>query len=353
MRITILFLLILNVGMHPISAQEETTRDKAKRAITMMDNGQIEESIEILRECVVEEPENYIYPYEIAYARILQEDYEKAIEILSKLKSYEDINSQIYQLLGNCYSYNGDEKTALKTYAEGLSIFPNAGNLFLETGNIYYHNEDYDTAIQKYREGIEHDPMYPSNYYRLALLYLNSKDLMSGLIYGELFMNLERTTQRTQEMSKLLYETYVEAIKIKKDTLSFEFCDIIITDSELKNGELKLPLCGIYAKNMGLSIIGVEEINLNTLSEIRIKFIEQFYKEDYKNYSNALFEYHKKLLEHDLFDTYNHYLFQIGAEDDFTNWYEAHQSDYETFTDWYIREENIIRINDTNMFIKA
>ena len=54
--------------------------------------------------------------------------------------------------------------------------------------------------------------MFPSNFYRLALLYLSSSDKLSGLIYAEIFMNLKRSTQRTKEMSKLIYETYKGAI---------------------------------------------------------------------------------------------------------------------------------------------
>lgn len=334
-------------------SDKEIAFTKAKEAIKIMDEGRIEESIILLKESQKLDPESYMYPYEIAYANVLKEDYEKAISILKKVKNYDTLNSQVYQLLGNCYSFLGKPDAAIKEYKEGMKRFPNAGNLHLEKGNIYLMQEKFDEAIKNYEKGIEVDPTFSSNYYRLAKLFVNSTDKLSGLIYGEIFMNLERTTQRTMEISELLYDTYQSSITIGEDETRFKFCDVVLYTSELEDDEdLKLPFCAIYGKNFMLSVIGESSLDLTSLTSIRTKFLENYFEKDFKEYPNVLFEYQKELLDNKLFDAYNHYLFQIGAEEEFYTWLDANREEYDVFVNWYTENENALMITTDNKFIR-
>ncbi len=99
-----------------LSAQtdKEVAFSKAKEAIKIMDEGKLDESIRLLEESQKLDSKNYIYPYEIAYAYILKKEYKKAIKILNKVKKYDSINSQVYQMSGNCYSYLGKPERQLK-----------------------------------------------------------------------------------------------------------------------------------------------------------------------------------------------------------------------------------------------
>ena len=347
--------LLLCVLPFSLSAQtdKEIAYSKAKEAIKIMDEGKLDESIRLLEECQKLDSKNYIYPYEIAYAYVQKQEYKKAIKILNKVKKYESINSQVYQMSGNCYSYLGKPEKAIKEYEEGMNYFPNSGNLHLEKGNIFLGQEEYQKAIENYEKGIEVDPTFTSNYFRLAKLFLNSTDKLSGLIYGEIFMNLERTTGRTQEMSELLFNTYKYSITLGENESKIDFCKVIIDASEkTPNEDINLPLCAIFGKNFILAVINQKTIDLNSLSQIRQKFIQNYFTEDFKNYPNVLFEYQKKLLDNNIFNAYNHYLFQIGAEEEFNNWLEANRSEYDKFVEWYTTNQNIIKITNENKFIR-
>ncbi|MEM6380783.1 MAG: hypothetical protein AAF705_21560, partial [Bacteroidota bacterium] len=245
---------------------------------------------------------------------------------------------------------------AIKTYQEGLAIFPNAGNLYLEIGNVYGFEEDFDQAIKSYEEGIRVDPMYPSNYFRLADLFLRSTNKVPGLIYGELFMNIERTTDRTMQMSELLFSTYQNAININGDSMSIDFCEIILSIEDLSNtDEFKLPFCAHYGKNMSLAVAFAkeEEIDLQSLAEIRSQFIDLYFADEAsKDYPVVLFDYQKKMKKAGIFDTYNRYLFQVSNQEEFNKWLEDHQADFDQFVDWYTAEENIIKINQENKYIR-
>jgi len=352
-KIFLFFLFQFLVSFSFAQSDSEIALTKAKDAIKLMDEGKIDESIKLLKESQKLDSKNFIYPYEIAYAFVLKKKYKKAIKILKKVKKYDNINSQIYQMSGNCYSYLGKSDKAIKEYEEGMNHFPNSGNLHLEKGNVFLGQKKYDEAIKNYEKGIEIDPTYTSNYYRLTKLFLNSTDKLSGLIYGEIFMNLERTTKRTQEISELLYNTYKSSIIIGDDKSEIDFCEIMFDASKINADEdIKLPFCGIFGKNFILSIINESSIDLNSLTNVRTRFIENYFKDDFKNYPNVLFDYHKELFDKKFFDAYNHYLFQIGAPDEFNEWIEANKKEYDDFVDWYTKDENIIDINTDNKFIR-
>ena len=152
-------------------------------------------------------------------------------------------------MLGNLHSVSGDSETAIKTYNQGLEKYPQAGNLYLEIGNVYSHKKEYNLAAENYTKGIEVNPNFPSNYFNLANLYFSSTNKLAGIIYGEIFMNLERTTQRTIEMSESLFNAYDQSIYLSKDSSSIDFCEIRIDATSLTDGENKTAiLCHLWEK---------------------------------------------------------------------------------------------------------
>lgn len=352
MKNSFILLLLFNIGGLWAQNNAQLAWEKAREAIELMDNGKIEESIAILKDCQKLDPTSYLYPYEIAYAHTLTKNYKEAIKILKKTKKYKDANSQVYQVLGNCYSYLKKPKSAIKEYEEGMKKFPNAGNLHLEKGNIYLIQENYNEAIKNYKNGIAVDPTYPSNYYRLALLYLGSRNKLAGLIYGELFMNLERTTGRTQQISALLYKVYQETIQLKEEKQSINFCDIVLYAEDLEKGDVKMPLCADFGKYFILTVLGHKEVNLTSLSKMRAKFLDLFFEEGASEHTNnVLFQYQKKMLDEGLFDAYNHYLFQMGDQEAFQEWKRQNEEQYKHFVDWYTETENGINITKDNKYI--
>ncbi|MTH14141.1 tetratricopeptide repeat protein [Flavobacterium sp. LC2016-01] len=320
------------------------------KAAKLIDEGKYDESIAILKECEKTDPKDYAYPYEIALAYTHKEEYQKAIDQLEKIKNYAGIESDFYQLLGNNYDYAKNPEKAIATYEEGLVKFPNAGRLYLEKGVIYESQQNYLEAVSSYAKGIEVEPMYPSNYYRAALLYLSSDNKLAGLMYGEIFVNLERTTKRTQKISELLYKTYKNSIQFKDNEIKVDLCKTVInSNGDIK--DLKLPFCAVYGMNLSLSVIGQKEITLKSLSEIRSNFIKNYFKEDFKKYPNVVLEYQKNLFDLGLFETYNEYLFQMGAQDEFTAWKTENKDKMDQFIAWYTAPENTLKITKENIYL--
>lgn len=346
-KFKILGLLFFLSNLSFSQSNKEIAIKKAKEAISLMDNGKIEESIILLQESQKLDPENFDYPYEIAYANYLKKDYKKTIEILEKLQNYKNVDVQLYTLWGNSYDLLDNSKKAIEIYDLGIKKFPNKGSLYLEKGVVYEFEKNYNNAIETYQKGISIEPKYPSNYYRLANLYLNSTDKTPGLIYGEIFINLERTTNRTKEISKKLFEAYKNSVVYEnKEWKELNLCKKMTMNPE----DTKLPFCMIFGKQFIFGLLNSKstEINLNSFSQIRQEFLKSYFQKDFKDYPNILFDYQKKMMDNNLFEAYNHYIFQMGAETEFANWLKTNEAEYNKFVDWYTKNENIINLTKQN-----
>lgn len=332
---------------------KELAYEKAGQAIQLMDAGEYDRSIQLLKECERLDPKNYVYPYEIAYAYTLQKNYKQALRVIKKVVKYPDANSQVYQMLGNSYSYLGKPQQAIKAYEAGIERFPNAGNLYLERGTVYRVQEKWQESMASYAMGIDVDPDFASNYYWLALLYMSSNNRFAGLTVGEAFINLERTTPRTQQVSKAMLDTYQDVIVLEGDSANFNFCQVVIkiTIDQLKDGALdpdllKRPLCERYAEGVAIqtAIGAYKELNLATLHELRLAGLQYYLDNLQEDHPNAMMAYQAKVLEAGHFEAYNYYLLQVGALRAFQDWKKDHETEYKNFVRWYNQQKNELTI---------
>jgi tetratricopeptide (TPR) repeat protein len=318
-----------------------------KEAIKLMDNGDIDKSIELLEKASKLDPGNYRYPYEIGYAYYLTEDYARSVKIYEKIIEMDDIDDQCYQMLGNAYDLNKQPKKAIETYNKGLKKFPNSGILYLELGTM--HQDDLNEALDFYEKGIKVDPQFPSNYYRAARIFCNSTEELWGMIYGEIFMNIERGSDRTKEISKLLFDTYFSQIKFTSDTsASVSFSKNMEIDI---NNTDKLPFGLIYEPSLLVGITG-DTITLETLNQIRKRFIEFYFEKGFnKTYPNVLFDWNKELIDSDRFECYNYWLLMQGATDEFNSWYALNKEKFDAFIEWF--KDNPMVIDETHRFNRS
>lgn len=351
------FTLLLLISLSNISFSQSTDKEKAYlkgiEALKLMDMGKLDESIELLEECIKLDPDNSVYPYEIAYANFLKKEYKKTIKILKPLTNRKDASDLFYQLLGNTYSVSGDPKMAIKTYEKGLEKFPNSGKLYLERANMEMMKKSYEKALYYYEKGIEVEPTFPSNYYWASKIYCSSSEEVWGMIYGEIFMNLERNSKRTVEISKMLFNTYKDQIQLLGDTsITVSFSkNAIINITDLTNpADFKLPFgIGVYEPTLLLSINDVKSININSLNKIRTTFVNIYFSNNHdKSYPNILFSYQKQLKEVGHIEAYNYWILMQGDEQEFLNWKNANEEKWEAFVTWFTA--NPIKIDNNNKF---
>jgi tetratricopeptide (TPR) repeat protein len=354
-KLLIVTLIIVTASEIYCQTDKELALDKKNRAVELMDNGSPDESIIILEEAKKLDPGTNIYDYEIGYAYVIKKDYPRALKVFKKVVKYKDADDQCYQMLGNIYDYNGDPENALKAYDRGLKKFPDSGRLYLEKGTVYLIQEKYNEALPFYEQGIKADPAFASNYYRAARLLCNSNEQVWGMIYGEIFLNLEPDTKRTKEISKLLFDTYKSQIVFTSDTsftVSFsKNAAINLTIDDLTHfNDFKLPFGSlIYEPTLMLSIIREKKIDLNSLDRIRQQFVANYYEKKLNiKYPNVLFDFQKTLKDSGFFQPYNYWLLSSGEPESFDSWKVDNAETWDKFVDWF--NNNRLSLSKENKF---
>ena len=313
--------------------------EKAKEAIKLVDDGKYEDGISLLKEAQQLDPNNYNYPYEIGYTYYVQNKLLPALDKFKEAAAFKINNAQCYQMLGNVYSDLNDSANAFQSYNQGLEHFPHAGIIYLEKGNFFYSKKQYLEALSYYEKGIEMDPEFPSNYFYATKIFCASSERIWGVIYGEIFMNLERGSKRASEISELLYKTYQSAIKINDNqSAAISFSKIISLNNKKK--EL-LPFSTTFEMLMTLSVTplilsGETDFSLGFMSKIRNNFISNWVeKNHYKDYPNILFDFHQLLLKDGYLEAYTHWILRKGNESEFEQWKNASKEKWTAFINWF------------------
>ena len=338
------FLIILFISFS-YSAFPQTAKEKAeakyREGIKLVDHGKFDEGIRLYQEALKLDPDNILYLYEIGYTYYAEGLYEKAAENFEELTDRKDTFDQVYTMLGNSYDILGKSEKAMKTYDEGLKKFPKSGALYLEKGNVFNARKKYEEALKLYEKGIQVEPAYPSNYYWASVFYCSSDQKVFGLIYGEIFMNLEPNTKRTETISKLLFDTYDKGISIK-DTNNYSISFYSSLDDKTDFGSM-------YEALFLLSTIGEKRIQLNSLDRIRTKFLTMYFESDRSiKYPNVLFDYQKKVMDAGHLETYNKWIVSKGMSDDFDEWKAINKDKWQAFLIWIV--QNPLKLDANHKF---
>jgi len=342
----LLFLLLLGTGL--LSAQSVADKEKAmelgRAAITKMDNGEIKESLALLKQAAELDPDNLIYPYETAYAHYLGQDLQSAIKVAKKLVKKPGAGKQVFSLLGNSYDLIGNQKKAEKYYKAGIKAYPESGIFYVELGILEGRRNNWDQTAAYWEQGILTDPNYPSNYFHLANLFANTKEHIWTVLFGEIFMNLERSTARTEAMSETIYLAYRKAITLEGDSARVNFArNVPMTISVDNLTDFKLPATMIYGLGMTfgtVAVTGETEVNSTTLCTIRDNFLEFWADKDHgSTYPNVLIEYQQKIKELGYLEAYNNWLFSQGDPVGWEFWIDAHDDEFKSFLEWFTENQ--------------
>jgi tetratricopeptide (TPR) repeat protein len=355
-RLTVILFFIITALSANAQSKKEKALAKGQAAVKLMDTGKVEQGIVLLKEAHKLDPGNYTYDYELARAYFLQKNYEASIAMLEKDASHVDADDKRYQLLGNNYYAMGNIEKANNVYDEGLAKFPASGPIYFEKGNICLNKKEYRKAFDFYEKGIEVDPEFTSNYYQATIILCQSKEEVWGMIYGEIFMNMERSTKRTFEISEWLYKTYKSQIILIGDstyTVSFS------QDKTQRVEDLQDPIAndlpygfGVYEPTLMLSLIGVKSIDINSLHIIRSNFIDIYFRNGYNTaFPNKLFDYQKKVMDAGHFEAYNHWVLMNGDKERFDRWHAANTQKWDSFISWFAF--NPFKVDASNRFYRG
>lgn len=360
MKKSILFLLVAAVAIFSGHAQTRADLSEAaieglNEAFILTNSGEAEAAMEILNKLDKENPNNYSVLWGMGHTYSMSGEYNKALEICKLLENHPAASYHAYQLEGNTLQSMGKEEEAIKAYNRGLERFPNSPLLYIEQGKIADGKQDYDKARDLYEKAIEADPTEPWSYWFLAVLFADSNEPFWAIMYSEaarlLTMNKEEYKQDTEEMSLLLEYVYRDNIDIainpQEDSLIIvtSFTDLNEIAYSPDTMQVYVPLPVAFNQEMSAALmpeaiakIPEKEITLQSLIDVRGRFIDSFYERFIDYYDVPIFDYQRLVRQSGHWQAYNIMLFGLGDPDGLNHWYDTDptaQEQMEAFTRWY------------------
>lgn len=326
--------LLLAAGLlfltHLSPAQDGDTKTAQETAKNYMKQGDYSNAILVLNRALQKEATNLELQKDLAFAYYLHRDYVRALEVAKPFADRPDADVQSYQILGMVYKAIEERKDCEKMYKTALKRYPRSGVLYNEYGEMLWSKQDYKDAVKLWEKGIEMDPNHSGNYYNAAKYYYFSQDKVWGLIYGEIFVNLESYSKRTAEIKNILLDGYKKI-----------FTDANLTKGQdMKNEFVKAFLDLIQSQSSFMASNGVTP---ETLTAVRTKFIIDWFEKYSQAKPFRLYEYHQQLLKSGMFDAYNQWVFgTAGNLPAYETWTKTHAEEYNKFD--YFQHNRVFKL---------
>jgi len=257
---------------------------------------------------------------DLALCYLYLQNYNAALAIIKPLIENESADDQCYLIYSDIHRHTGQPKECEKILRKGIRLFPNSGQLYNELGELYKGRKNED-AISAWEKGIERDPSYSRNYYNAAKYHLLTGEIFWGIMYAEIFVNMEPSSTRNPEIKKMLLEGWKKIFDQQIMQVS------ALSQTNFKSQCLRI----INAQSETVR----EGINMETLLMLRARFILNWTPALEKRYPFKLFEYHRQLLREGFFESYNRWLFaSVENLPAFQQWVQKNRVDYQLFIDF-------------------
>lgn len=134
----------------------------ADQMVEMLDK----EEIQLIVDILFNQAANYVASGQI----------DKAINTLTKAKTFDPKNPLIFVGLGDAYLVRGAFEPAVTNYNEALSLKPGYAPAYYGLGKAYFRQRKYNDALDQFNKSIEADPNFAEAYLEKGrLLYLSDK----------------------------------------------------------------------------------------------------------------------------------------------------------------------------------
>ncbi len=346
-RSCVLVLVFLAVASGNLVLRGQSADEKAeaemRKAIKLMDRNLPESAIEAWDKALAFRPGYVPFLYEKSVCFVMAQRYLDALKIMNGI--YEDVQlgDRGYQLLGNIHDFLQDTTSSRAVYRKGIEVYPNSGRLHFEMGQQYFVAYNKDEARKWWLRGTQAEPSYPKNYFWLAKAYADTKDKIWAIFYGEVFLNLERNTPRTKEMSELLFQLWNAALVSADTSDPINFCSDELLEVPSPWGPAKMSFPNAFEFTMGLARQAVvpnqgpvTKLSIQQLVEIRYRFTRAWAAAGHDTtYPNDVLSYNIWLQKEVRIREYLWWLYSYGDVKEMNKYFKTNENRYDTFLTWF------------------
>lgn len=168
------------------------------KGVKLVDEGEYELGIKLLKQARNLEPHEYDYTFEIGKAYAKSGDFKKAEKYLFPLQYHANVQSDLYLLLSQCYAGMEELKKSPDTLRKkqldvlryGIQKLPTAGVLYSALGKCDLELGKPADALAVLEAGIQKAPNFAENYFWAAKLMKASGNQLWAWIYAEICFNM-------------------------------------------------------------------------------------------------------------------------------------------------------------------
>ncbi|MBL7717394.1 MAG: tetratricopeptide repeat protein [Flavipsychrobacter sp.] len=292
-------------------------------------NGKLQQAIVTYRQAIQLAPGQMVLHRDLGRAYYLSGNSQQAEEILEPILKSGEADEQTYQVMASIEGGNGDKKKARATLQKGLVAYPQSGILHHQLGVMYEEQDEPEQALTAWLNGMQRDPAYHLNYYEAARMYMNTDKPLWAILYGEVFVNLEQFTPRSQETRAMLLAAY------KKIFYTVPSGDLPRYSKNARVETITSFEAAATATLTRLSPVVSDGVNTENLIMLRTRFIMDWMANNAARYPHSLFSFHDRMLREGYFDAYNQWLFaKADNPAEFEAWQKFHEKAMPAFNSW-------------------
>lgn len=333
----IIFILVTFLSSYCLNAQpfseQQDAADLANQARTYINQFDYANAIMVFNQAIQLAPKNLMYRRELAHAYYLQGDMLRGKKMIVPLLKSDEADEETFLVAGQIYSRMkrlDEAKSALK---KGIDKFPTSGILYASKGELFTSMKRYKDAVEVWEKGIKNAPSYHLNYFNLCKAYFLAKKYVWAIIYGETYVNLESFSSRTEEVKKIVFESY-------------KFLIAELNNMALNGKVNKYANANSFEESIlqvfdGLRNIVTGGIDVDNITMLRTRFLLTWNKKHAKKFPFELFDFQQRTLQKGFYTCYNHWLFgRLSNEKNYKTWTQQHATTMNQF-DTYFRNKKL------------
>ncbi|KAG4091986.1 sporangia induced Bardet-Biedl syndrome 4 protein [Neocallimastix lanati (nom. inval.)] len=218
------------------------------KAMILRQNGEIEQSLEILRMVEKLDPTNIVNIKQIGRSLFLLGKHRSAIEVYDEALTLAGKDWEIYHNKGICYMFLKDYRKAIENFYKALEI-NNHDSTYTHLGKLLVQCGEYEEAIALYEQAITISPDNVDFLTVLGLLYLKKDDYPCAFNYIGRALSYDQTNSNGILVAGSILQNHYE---FEGALMKYRICSVLNPDSpELWNN---IGMC-FYGKNKIIAAI--------------------------------------------------------------------------------------------------
>ncbi|HLP56297.1 MAG TPA: tetratricopeptide repeat protein [Fluviicola sp.] len=289
----LLFLPVICWGQKKLNLENSGT--SIGKGFQYYNDGKFERAIEEYEKVTINDTNYPTAQYEIARSYYKMEAYEDAQRVLTDLIDFDlrfDFKHLIYSLLGSCYDHNNRLEDALKTYEEGIRLFPMQHQLYHNRGLTYERNKMYDKALKDFQQAIQCNFYNAASHYKAGMLAANEGMYVQATLSLSTYLVLEDDKDNVAYVIGVLetiadgtYEEEPTGLVITEGGDNFEELNLIYKNKIAlqKNYKVKMTIPSNYGRqlHMILKNVNYEKSSFEFWNHHYLPFLKKVWDEKY------------------------------------------------------------------------